>query len=62
MASPAPEPIELLSSKELAARLKRHVKYVYAMRARGFRMVAGRTTLAAALAWLARNPQPRKGE
>jgi len=56
---PTPDP-ELLSPKELAARLKRHTSYVYAMKRRGFRMVAGRTTLQAALVWLTKNPYPRK--
>lgn len=51
---------ELLTCKELAGKLKRSTRYVYAMRAQGFRMIAGRTTLQAALVWLSRNPQPRK--
>ena len=50
---------ELLSCKELAAVLKRPQSYVYAMRRRGFKMIAYRTTLAAALKWLEANPQPR---
>jgi hypothetical protein len=50
---------ELLTSKELAWRLKRSVNYVYAMKSRGFKMIAGRTTLAAALRWLSVNPCPR---
>lgn len=51
--------LELITCKELACLLKRHVSYVYAMKKRGFRMVAGRTTLSAALHWLEKNPQPR---
>lgn len=49
---------ELLSVKELAARLKRSEAYVWQMRKRGFRMVAGRTTLGAAIAFLSRCPRP----
>lgn len=50
---------ELLSSKELAGRLKRSPSYVYAMRRQGFAMIAGRTTLRAAIFWLRRNQFPR---
>lgn len=50
---------ELLSVKELASRLKRSATYVYAMKARGFVMVANRATLAAALQWLEVHPMPR---
>ena len=50
---------ELLTPKELAAKLKRARSYVAAMRSRGFRFIAGRTTLSIALEWLADNPQPR---
>ena len=49
---------ELLSSKELASKLKRSERYVKMMRARGFRMIAGRTTLATALRWLVTCPHP----
>ena len=49
---------ELLTPKELASALKRHISYVYAMRRKGFRMVAQRTTLNAALQWLLSNPYP----
>lgn len=49
---------ELLSMKQLAAKLGRSYSYVRAMRRVGFRMVAGRTTLTAAVAWLAKNPEP----
>jgi len=51
---------ELITCKELASLLKRSPSYVYAMRRRGFRMIAYRTTLGAALQWLAANSQPRK--
>ena len=49
---------ELLSSKELAVRLKRSYGYVKAMKRHGFKMVAGRTTITAAITWLAKNPRP----
>jgi hypothetical protein len=49
---------DLLTSKELAAALKRSLDYVYAMRKRGFPMPGERATLAAALVWLSDNPSP----
>ncbi len=49
---------ELLSCKELAARLKRSDPYVEWMKRKGFKMIAGRTTLRAALKWLSVNPRP----
>jgi len=49
---------ELLSAKELASRLKRCESYVDYMKKKGFRMIAGRTTLRAALTWLAKHPKP----
>ena len=49
---------ELLTSKELAAALKRSTRYVYTMRRRGFAMPGKRATLAAALVWLAAHPSP----
>ena len=49
---------ELLTVKELAQLLKRHESYVWAMRRQGFRFIAGRTTMTAALRWLASNPNP----
>lgn len=52
---------ELLTTKELAAYLKRAPSYVYAMKARGFPMPGNRATLTDALRWLARHPQPRAG-
>lgn len=48
----------LLSAKDLARRLGRSSGYIAAMKRRGFRMRDGRTTLAAALAWLESNPAP----
>lgn len=51
---------ELLTTKEIAAMLKRAPSYVYAMRARGFQMPGGRATLRQAMQWLEINPQPRK--
>lgn len=50
----------LLSAKELAERLGRSRGYIFAMKRRGFKMVAHRTTLTAAIAWLSRNPEPYK--
>jgi hypothetical protein len=49
---------ELLSMKDLAALLKRSEAYVWAMRKQGFKVIAGRTTLSAALVWLSKNPCP----
>jgi hypothetical protein len=49
---------ELLSAKELAGKLKRNVAYVRAMTRGGFRMIAGRTTLEAAMVWLSQNGRP----
>lgn len=51
---------ELFSPKELAARLKRPVSYVYAMKKRGFDLPGGRATLRSAIDWLRINPNPRK--
>jgi hypothetical protein len=53
-----PEP--LLTAKELAAVLKRHVAYVYAMKRNGFPMPARRATVTDALEWLLENPAPRR--
>ena len=47
---------EILTPKELAAELKRSIAYVYAMQKAGFKTVGRRTTLNAALEWLAKNP------
>lgn len=49
---------ELLSIKELAQKLKRSESYIFAMKRQGFRMLAGRTTLSAALKFLAVTPSP----
>jgi hypothetical protein len=51
---------ELLTTKEIAAMLKRAPSYVYAMRAQGFMMPGGRATLHQAIEWLRTNPKPRK--
>ena len=51
---------QLLTAKELAAALRRHPTYVYAMRKAGFPMPGFRATLSAAIAWVADHPQPRK--
>lgn len=50
----------LLTVKELAWELKHHPSYVYAMRQAGFQMPGNRTTLAAAMDWLAKNPDWRR--
>jgi len=50
---------ELLTTKELAEKLKRDVSYIYAMKRQGFVMVSNRSTLAAAITWLLRHPAPR---
>lgn len=49
----------LLSVKELAWQLNRHPNYVYLMRKAGFIMPGNRTSLEAALKWLAENPNWR---
>lgn len=49
----------LLTIKELAWEMKRHPSYIYAMRQAGFKMPGYRTTLAAAMDWLAKNPDWR---
>ena len=54
-----PDP-RLLSCKELAWQLNRHVNYVYAMRRAGFHMPGDRTTLHDALQWLSQNPHWRR--
>lgn len=50
---------QLLSAKDIAQRLQRHVTYVYAMKRRGFRMPGERATMRMVLVWLSRNPHPR---
>lgn len=50
---------DLLTIKELAARLGRNRTYVQAMKRRGFQMPGGVATVAEARRFLARNPQPR---
>lgn len=49
----------MLTTKELASQLRKHPSYVYAMRARGFRMPGDVATVPEARRWLARNPHPR---
>lgn len=53
------EPIEMLTVKELARTLRKHISYVYAMRSLGFQMPAGLATLQEARAWLVNHPSPR---
>lgn len=50
---------DLLTACELAAKLKRSVGYIYAMKRNGFVMPGGLASISQALAWLARNPPPR---
>ena len=50
---------DLLTCKELAFKLRKHVSYVYAMRQRGFKMPANRCTLDDALRWLSRHGSPK---
>jgi len=49
---------KLLPPGELADALRKSVKYVYAMKARGFLMPGGVASVAEARAWLVRNPSP----
>jgi len=49
----------LLTPKELAAQLRKHISYIYAMKRAGFQMPGGVARLEAALAWLIRNRPPR---
>lgn len=51
---------ELLTPKELAARLRKHVSYIYAMKRRGFPMPGKVATIVAALLWLEKHPDPRR--
>jgi hypothetical protein len=51
---------ELLSRKELAARLKRSYRFVLDMERSGFQMISGVTTIESALSFLARNPPPSR--
>jgi len=48
--------MELLSKSQLAARLNRSNSYVSAMVRSGFPVPCGRTTLKAAMEWMAANP------
>ncbi len=50
---------ELLTCKELAVLLKRHLSYVYAMRRAGFTMPGNTATLAEAREWLRHNKPAR---
>jgi len=51
--------MELLSKSQLAERLGRSNSYVSAMVRAGFQVPCGRTTLRAALDWMAANPEFR---
>lgn len=53
---------QLLDAKGLAERLGFNVSYVYAMKRRGFKMTARRTTFAVAWKWLEIHGSPRSGE
>lgn len=50
---------ELLCVKELADRIKRTPRYVYAMKRDGFAMPGGLATVRQALDWLTDNPRFR---
>lgn len=47
---------ELLCVKELAERIKRTPRYIYAMKRDGFQMPGGLATVRQALDWLGNNP------
>jgi hypothetical protein len=49
---------QLHHRKSLAFELRRSVRYVASMKARGFVMTGNRATVAEARAWLAANPPP----
>jgi len=51
---------ELLSVKELAVAIKKHPNYIYAARARGFKMPGGLATVTEFRAWLSVNEPPRR--
>lgn len=53
---------EIRDAKGIASRLGYNVSFVYAMKRRGFRMVARRSTVALAWAWLEIHGSPRRGE
>jgi len=50
----------LMCAKELAAELGHHVNFIYSMKADGFPMPGGSSTINLALTWLDRNPHPRR--
>lgn len=50
----------LMSRKDVALWLNRSISYVDAMICCGFRMVAGRTTKTAVIAFLSKTPEPCK--
>lgn len=52
----------LLDAKGIADRLGFNVSYVYAMKRRGFKMVARRARFSAAFRWLEIHGSPRSGE
>lgn len=56
--------MKLLSVKEIASQIGRSDRYVWWMRQKGFKMVAGRATLEDAMRFLEANPKPsrRKGD
>ncbi len=49
---------EEVSTKELAYRLNRSLRYVTYMKSRGFQMPGGRASVRQARAWEVRNPPP----
>lgn len=60
--NPPSDSEQLLDAKGLAKRFGVHISYVYAMKRKGFRFVARRTTFQAAWRWLESNGSPRAGE
>ena len=52
----------MLTCKELADALRKNVSYVYAMRRRGFVMVADVATVEMAVRFIKRVPHPRGSE
>lgn len=51
---------ELLTTKELAAALKKSRSYIQAMKRRGFVMPGGTATVEEARKWLRRHPEPSR--
>lgn len=52
----------LLSAKQLAFMLNRHINYIYCMKKAGFEMPGNRSSLEDCLRWLTENPSWRQYE